>query len=121
MELTLAFWHLQTSRCQQAKAAFDPPAWDDLMAVVPGLLESGEPIEGARYSRSAACSGWWLYYRDRENDFDAVINQHAYHITHVRPDLVDFLALPPGYYFQDRDPCGVGVLTGFHGEQQGPA
>lgn len=58
-----------------------------------------EPIHGLRHPFEKGTTGWFIWtgeYSTHENFFKPY---HAGHLLQMRPDLIKYLGLPPGYRF----------------------
>lgn len=96
--LTLRYWREQHLICQQYGAEFKPPRPDKLTVISKGVLE-GLPVQGVRYPSPDHMSGWWITTDQYDGDINSLKNQHTYHVTAARPDLIKYLALPAGFRF----------------------
>lgn len=97
--LALAYRRDQQRVCKAQGAAFDPPLPLSGIACSDGVLEGRLPVGGARYRYSGKMSGWFLSTNLDDGTSKTAKVHHAYHVTAARPDLVKYLALPPGYRF----------------------
>ncbi len=79
-------------------APFKPPRADQLVAVSAGVME-GDAVQGVRYPSPRHMSGWWLSTNQYDGSDQSMANQHCYHVTHARPELAPYLALPNGFRF----------------------
>ena len=96
-DLTLRYWKEQSDMCRRLTAAFTPPRPDQKAAVSAGVLEGAVPVSGVRYPAPSHMSGWYLTTQAFSGDVKELRVEHLYHVTARRPDLVAFLALPPGF------------------------
>jgi hypothetical protein len=95
---TVTYWRDQHHLCAQSGAEFAPPRLDLLAAVSEGVFE-GDPVEGIRYPSRDPMSGWFLSTDRYNGDIKTMRCEHLYHIAEARPDLVRYLSLPPGFWF----------------------
>ncbi|HEV8564708.1 MAG TPA: hypothetical protein VGR41_07320 [Actinomycetota bacterium] len=101
-DFTLHCWTTQHAACEIARAPFAPPRSDHLAAVSDGVME-GERVEAARDIESEGQSGWCLWTHRWNHDPFSLAFQHLFHVVEARPDLIPYLALPPGYAFRQTD------------------
>ncbi len=62
-------------------------------------IDSERPLHGIRHSIEGDTTGWYLWggeYSSRKDFFKPV---HAKHLIESHPDLLPYLALPPGWRF----------------------
>lgn len=100
--LALLYRRDQQRICREQSAAFDPPLPLSGIACSDGVLENRLPVDGARYRYSGKMSGWFLSTELDDGTSKTAKVHHAYHVTAARPDLAEYLALPPGYRFDLR-------------------
>lgn len=98
-DLALSYRRDQKRVCREQGASFEPPNPLSLIACSDGLREGRSPIGGTRYRHSGKMSGWFLSTDLYDGTNNTVKLHHAYHVTAARPELVNYLALPPGYRF----------------------
>lgn len=99
--LALSYWRDQQNVCKAADAAFDPPHPLSLIACSDGVLEGRHAVGGIRYRFSGKMSGWFLSTELYDGATATVKLHHAHHVTAARPELAKYLALAPGYRFED--------------------
>lgn len=105
-ERALRFWHDQAEVCRSVGAAFHPPLATTMAAVSSGVLD-GQAVDGIRYPSPSHMSGWYLTTDLYNGDINTMSVIHLHHVTHARPDLARYLALPFGYFFDLR--CGLAI------------
>lgn len=71
----------------------------DKLGVAPSLFGSELPVVGVRYLPTKDTCGWYIWAGDYSEDPDFFQSQHAEHVFAVRPEVVDYLGLPPGWGF----------------------
>jgi hypothetical protein len=103
----LRFWRDQARVCEEHDALFCPPRGDQLVAVSNGVWE-GRDVEGTRYPSPEHMSGWWVTTDLYDGDVESLRTEHAYHMVERRPDLVEYLALPPGFWFRTGAQAEIG-------------
>ena len=58
------------------------------------------PINGLRHTPQGDTTGWYIWSGDEFNeDPDFFVPLHTEHLKEWRPEIIKFLALPPGYRF----------------------
>jgi hypothetical protein len=95
----LRFRRDQMRICEAHGAEFTPPRGDTLLAVSDGVWE-GRDLEAVRYPAPEHMSGWWLTTDLYDGNAESMRTEHAYHAVARRPELVPYLALPPGFWFR---------------------
>jgi hypothetical protein len=68
--------------------------------VADGVLAGLRPLNGLRHVPAEGTSGWFFWTGDVLSEADDFFL--PYHLTHLeesRPELVPYLALPPGWRF----------------------
>lgn len=101
--LALSYRRDQKRVCREQGADFVPPGPLSLVACSDGVLEGRVPVGGARYRYSDEMSGWFLSTDLYDGTNSTVRLHHAYHVTARRPELAQYIALPPGYRFDHRE------------------
>ena len=70
------------------------------IGIARNVREGVLPINGLRHSPVGDTSGWYIWAgREMSSDPDFFVPIHAAHLRDWCPQLVKFLALPPGYRF----------------------
>lgn len=59
----------------------------------------GSEVNGVRYNDEGHMTGWYLTSNSYNGDISTLSVDHLYHLIKTRPEIVKFLALPPGYRF----------------------
>jgi hypothetical protein len=98
--LCLNYWVQQSEVCRELDTEFMPPYLDQKVASSVGVLEGELPVSGVRYEAPSHMSGWYLTTESYSGDVRDLRVDHLYHLTSRRPDVVRFLALPPGHRFE---------------------
>lgn len=106
-ERALRYWHEQAEVCRAVGAEFHPPLATTMAAVSAGVLD-GRAVDGIRYPSPSHMSGWYLTTDLYNGDIDTMDVVHLFHVTHARPDLTRYLALPFGYFFDLRGELEIG-------------
>ena len=87
---------VQRQVCEQYGAA--PVATPDDHKV--GLARTGDgPIHGLRQPPEGETSGWYIWRGELTQAEDFFSPLHAVHLPNELPEVVRFLALPPGWRF----------------------
>lgn len=85
--------------CGEHSLDFDPPYGHLFISVDDGVYE-GLSVEGRRYANSADDKTGWILTTERYNgDVASLKLEHGFHMPDLRPDVVPYLALPPGSRF----------------------
>jgi hypothetical protein len=58
-----------------------------------------QPVHGLRHSPEKGTTGWFIWTGEYSPADDFFKPIHAVHLLERRPDLIKYLALPPGYRF----------------------
>lgn len=88
-------FEIQRLTCQEQAREFLPPPADALGLVSPGVRE-GEPFEMLRHPALENASGWWFLDHRYDGDTSKAEGHHLAHIAQWRPEILPYLALPPG-------------------------
>lgn len=87
--------------CERFGATPDVPMPDSQVGVARNLRDSQTwPLNGLRHPPETGTSGWYLWRGDelgRTDDFFQPL--HAEHLAEWSPDVLAYLALPPGWRF----------------------
>lgn len=82
--------------CEQFGSPYDPPSESHYVGIhETALNDPGRRVYGTRYAEDPPSSGWYFTVDEGER----LVKVHVGHLAAVRPDLLRFLALAPGYYF----------------------
>jgi len=96
----VSVWERQREECVHRRTDFNPPRPDQYVMISPDAVTADTPVDAVRYPSPQHMSGWWLSSPDYSGPVSSMLRQHLYHLTDSRPELVQYLALPPGYRFQ---------------------
>jgi len=96
---TLRSFAAQRKACQIFSSQFSPPKPDSLVVISDGVLESNPGLQGVRYPSPSHMSGWWLTTDAYDGDIESLRTVHCKHVTHQRPQLLQYLALYYGFRF----------------------
>ena len=82
--------------CQRFGSAFEPPAESDYVGIHEAALQDPHcVVYGTRYAEDRPSSGWYF----TSDGGDKLVKVHVGHLESLRPDVLPFLGLAPGYYF----------------------
>ena len=99
----------QKLTCKQEGAEFSVPLFTQKIAISNGVLE-GLIVQGIRYKEPEHMSGWYLTTSRYNTDIKNmnVVTMQA--LVVARKDLLQFLALPAGYFFETTEifSCRIG-------------
>jgi hypothetical protein len=88
---------LQRAVCDRYKAAFDPIDSDSKVGVALSTLDQF-PLNALRHRPEGGTCGWYVWggeFLSEEPDFFEPL--HAMHLEKHCPELIPYLALPPGW------------------------
>jgi hypothetical protein len=89
----------QRELCAKAGAEPNPPDPESVMGVGP---MDGFPTNGLRHPAEGNTSGWYVWTGGEIDREDPLFFRpvHVSHMDRLYPDIVPYLALPPGWRFQ---------------------
>ena len=89
----------QRDLCQRVGVKPDAVLPDQVVGVGP---MQALPINGLRHAAAGRASGWYLWAGGEidQSDPSFLRSVHAAHLGDVHPEVVPYLALPPGWRFQ---------------------
>lgn len=65
-----------------------------------GLADINDvPIHGLRHPIENNSTGWYIWTKDYSSDPDFFKPTHIVHLLDIKPQLLKYLGLPPGYRF----------------------
>lgn len=90
----------QKAICKKYSAAFSPIDFSLKVGVSRGFLCSTSVFNGLREPPEEGLTGWF-FWGDEEpsTDSDFFLPLHAEHLKNSKPQVLDFLALPPNWRF----------------------
>ena len=88
----------QKTVCQTMKAEFVPPIPKSRIGFARQTIGK-RPINGLRHPGQGDMNGWYVWFGDYSDDPNFFGSLHVEHLDEVCPEIVPFLALPPGYRF----------------------
>jgi hypothetical protein len=89
----------QRDVCKRAGVRPDSPRLGSKAGIGPLV---GYPLNGLRHPSTADASGWFIWAGGEIDQSDAAFFRpvHLEHVAEMPPEIVDYLALPPGWRFQ---------------------
>jgi hypothetical protein len=90
----------QMQICGRYEAKFDPATPNSKLGIALNVHEGLSPINGLRHPPINDTNGWYIWAGETlstANDFFQPL--HIEHIANWCPQIVKFLALPPGWRF----------------------
>src|SRR3989344_3562444 len=94
----------QQEICKKYNTDFMPPDSEDIIGMSDNTNGRNMPINGMRHHAKDDSSGWYVYSGNEQSRADDFFKPH--HIKHIYgrcPQIIKYLALPPGYRFQIDD------------------
>ncbi len=77
-----------------------PPEPDSTAGLASKTLAQGWPVNGLRHPAEGQTNGWYIWagetFSDRPDFFEPICLEH---LADLRPEVLDYLALPPGWRF----------------------
>jgi hypothetical protein len=91
--------HLEKQKrlCEKIDADWQPINPELKIGISTSL--STEPIHGLRHNPEEGTSGWFIWSGEYSDDKDFFQPIHASHLLELRPEIIKYLGLPPGYRF----------------------
>jgi hypothetical protein len=92
--------HEQKKVCD--KIAVNPVFADKemIVGIADNVSTSAQPINGLRHPAAEGTSGWFIWASENYSNDSGFFKPHCLkHLQELRPDIIKFLALPPGYRF----------------------
>jgi hypothetical protein len=78
-----------------------PTPGDQKVGIARNVREGIWPVHGLRHPPEGGTCGWYLWAGDDiPEDPDFFLPLHAHHLHEWRPEIVVYLALPPGWRFR---------------------
>jgi hypothetical protein len=87
---------VQREIAEQYGSAFVPPRPDDIVGVAFGSLDH-LPLNALRHPAEGSTCGWYIWGGELSQDPAFFESLHAAHLPQYTPELVQFLALEPGW------------------------
>jgi hypothetical protein len=78
---------------------FDAP-WELKAGVATNIRSNAVPLNGLRHIPVGDTSGWYLWAGEELSSDPALFQPvHIEHLSEIRPEVLKYLALPPGWRF----------------------
>lgn len=94
----LKYTELQKSFCKKLGVEFIPSGPDALIALSDSFHLKTIPIHGLRHPLEHT-SGWFAWSEDYSEAADFFKPHHIKHLEQLKPEIIKYLGLPPGYRF----------------------
>lgn len=86
--------------CNNYSAKFTPVEMESIVGISENTNGVYMPINGLRHPPKDESSGWYIWSGEHLGQSDDFFKpKHAKHLTARCPQILKFLALPPGYRF----------------------
>lgn len=89
----------QKEVCRTYNAEYTPVDDDAILGISKKFDKRKLPINGLRHPRQGGTNGWYIWTGELNDAEDFFEPQHVKHITNISPEVVQYLALPPGWRF----------------------
>jgi len=87
----------QKALCRKLNVAWTETEPNQLI----GLADNIEliPIHGLRHPIESNSAGWYIWTQEYSDNADFFKSVHSGHLVDIKPELLKYLGLPPGYRF----------------------
>jgi hypothetical protein len=115
--LEVRWANLQQPICEHFGVEYLPPDPDENCGVAGNVIdgryaqEGTYPLTAVRHRAEHGTSGWYVWAGEYSDAADFFMPVHTFHLEFYCPDLVPFLALPPGWAV---DITPEGATAGFN-------
>lgn len=89
----------QLDVCARFGVEPDPPAGGSKLGASNGLTSQNWPVHGLRHAAGGETNGWFLWTGKYSDDAEFFTPLHWEHLEDGRPEVLPYLALPPGWRF----------------------
>lgn len=94
---------IQKALCARFGAAYQPPEDSEKVGIALQTIHL-RPLNGLRHLPEGGTCGWYLWGGEElSSDADFFQPMHVSHLEEKCPDVIPYLALPPGYRFLIHD------------------
>jgi hypothetical protein len=94
----------QVRVCQARGVPCDPPSEGNKLGIALATLHL-RPLNGLRHPPAGGTSGWYIWGgEDLPEDPDFFQPLHHAHLQEMCPEVMRYMALPPGWRFLTADP-----------------
>lgn len=90
---------LQKKICRKYGEIFCEALRGDIVGVSKSLKGPHEPVHGLRHPLSKDTTGWYIWAGEYSSNVDFFQPIHLEHLYEIRPEIIKFLGLPPGWRF----------------------
>ena len=90
---------IQRELCRRFGAEFTPAPASQIAGVAKVVLGATGPIHGLRHPPKGQTCGWYIWTGELSQDDDFFEPQHVAHLADSCPQILKYLALPPGWRF----------------------
>lgn len=91
---------MQKLLCQRFDVAPSYVGTTDRLGISRDVLSGGWPLNGLRHPPGAHSCGWYIWSgKVLSQDPDFFVPVHATHLFESRPEVSQYLGLPPGWRF----------------------
>ena len=92
---------IQRALCARAGTIFAPIDWTLNVGISRDFYQETVPINGLRHPSENGTCGWYLWLGGDlpTNDPEFFQPVHAYHLIKEKPQILNYLGLPPGFRF----------------------
>jgi hypothetical protein len=90
----------QAAICRKFGADPMVPGPDDKVGIARNVRDGIQPLNGMRHLPERGTCGWYLWAgEDLSQDDDFFVPLHVMHVGEWTPEVIPYLALPPGWRF----------------------
>ncbi len=90
----------QAQVCARYGVSPSPVGPSDKLGIAPNVRDSLIPLNGLRHPPTSDTCGWYIWAGEELSDAPGFfVPLHAEHLLEWCPDVIPFLALPPGWRF----------------------
>lgn len=87
----------QKDLCQSLKVAGIHPGLNQIIGLADTI--NANPIHGLRHPAENNSTGWFIWTGDYSSADDFFKPHHVGHLLEIKPYIIKYLGLPPGYRF----------------------
>jgi hypothetical protein len=90
----------QEAVCRRFGAEFMPTDETYKLGLSDSATRREQPLNGLRHRPESGTSGWFIWGGDQLSNYPAFFKPvHVFHAQELCPDVLPYLALPPGWRF----------------------
>lgn len=91
---------VQEAVCRRFGAAFMPTDETYKLGMSDGAMQGDRPLNGLRHPPDSGTSGWFIWGGEQLSEHPEFFKPlHVHHAQELRPEVLPYLALPPGWRF----------------------